>query len=151
MHVDNALRSSPPVKVVHVLRAKEEAFAQLVFELSQCEVRRVGLRSRSYSPTHGVELPDQPGVAAPRIGRGDLLDPVVPPETVDTPECRYPALGAYARPCQDEKAIMWRNGEHESSVVRSRRCGKVGDVLAVGHAQRPIQPGVLRTMGFFAN
>jgi hypothetical protein len=41
VHVDNALRSRLLVKVVHVLGAEEQALLQLLFELSQREVRRV--------------------------------------------------------------------------------------------------------------
>jgi hypothetical protein len=33
-----------------------------------------------------------------------LLSPVVPPETIDATECRYPALGAHACPGEDENA-----------------------------------------------
>jgi len=48
------------------------------------------------------------------MGRGDLLDSVVPPETIDAPERWYPAFGAYACPSEDEEAIMGRSGEHPS-------------------------------------
>jgi hypothetical protein len=68
VHVDDALRSSLLVKVIHILGAKEEAFTQLMFELAQREVRRVGLCCRRDSTPHGIELPDQPGITTPRMG-----------------------------------------------------------------------------------
>jgi hypothetical protein len=69
------------------------------------------------TPTHGIELPHQPGIATPRIRRGYLFDPVVPSQTIDATERRYPALGAYACPGEDEESIGGRNGEH-GSVLR---------------------------------
>ena len=112
MHVDDAIRSSLLVKVIHILGAEEQAVPQLLFELREREVRRVGRCRRRDTPTHRVELPDQPGIATPRIRRGDLFDPVVPPQTIDATERRYPALGAYACPCEDEEAISRQNCEH---------------------------------------
>jgi hypothetical protein len=82
-------------------------------------VCRIRFGCRSNPPTHGIELPHQPGIATPRIRRGYLLDPVVPPETLDATERRYPALGAYTCPGEDEDFIRGRNGEHGSSVSSS--------------------------------
>ena len=114
MHVDAALRPCLLVKVVHVLRAEEQAVTQGAFELREREVCRIRFGCRSNPPTHGIELPHQPGIATPRIRRGYLFDPVVPPQTIDATEGRYPALGAYACPGEDEESIGGRNGEHGS-------------------------------------
>ena len=67
VHVDDALRSSLLVKVIHILRAEEQAVTQGAFELRESEVRRVGLRRRRDTPPHRVELPDQPRIVTPRM------------------------------------------------------------------------------------
>src|ERR1039458_3540204 len=115
VHVDDALRSSLLVKVIHILGAEEQAVTQGAFELGEREVCRIRFGFRRDTPTHRVELPDQPGIATPRVGRGDFLDSVVAPETIDATERRYPAFGAYACPCEDEESIGGRNGEHGRS------------------------------------
>jgi len=102
------------VKVVHVLRAEEQAVFQPPLQFRQREMSRIRLGCRRNPPTHGIELPHQPGIATPSIRRGYLFDPVVPPQTIDVTERRYPALGAYACPGEDKEAIMGRNGEHGS-------------------------------------
>ena len=113
VHVDGALRSCLLVQIIHVLRAEEQAVIQGAFELREREVCRIRFGCRSNPPTHGIELPHQPGIATPRIRRGYLFDPVVAPQPVDATERRYPAFGAYACPCEDEEATSRRNCEHE--------------------------------------
>jgi len=114
VHVDGALRPCLLMQVINVLRAEKHVFLQLLFELCKCGVRRVRLCRSRDTTAHGIELPYERGIATPRVGRGDFFDPVVPPETIDATERRYPALGAYACPCEDEEAIMGRNGKHVS-------------------------------------
>ena len=109
MHVDDALRSCLLVKVVHILGAEEQAVFQRVFKFREREVRRVGFGCRSNPPTHGIELPHQPGITMPRMRRGDLLDPVVPPEPTHATERRNPAFGAYACPGKNEDSISGGN------------------------------------------
>jgi hypothetical protein len=94
------------------LAQKEEASPQLLFELSQREVCRVGLRRRSNAPTHRVELPDQPGVATPRVRRGDFLDPIVPPHPARATERRNAALRAHSCSGKNEDSVSGGNGEH---------------------------------------
>lgn len=61
-------------------------------------------------PRLRVEHPKQR--ESPRVWRGNLLNPVVAPRPANVTERRYPALGAYACPREDEDAIIGRNGEH---------------------------------------
>jgi hypothetical protein len=150
VHVDDALRACLLVQIVYILGAEEEAISQTLLQLREREMRRVGLRSRSYSPTHGIELPDQPGVAVPRMGRSDLLDPVVPPETIDATERGYPALGAYACPCEDEEAIMWRHGEHRSKCSSNSTSRTASARLPLSDTPNDRPSGVY-SHGFFAN
>jgi hypothetical protein len=72
VHVDDALRSSLLVKVVHVLRAQEQAVFQPPLQFRQREMSRVRLGCRSNTPSYRAELPDRPGIATPRVGR--LID-----------------------------------------------------------------------------
>jgi len=64
VHVHNFLCPSLLVKVVHVLRTDEETILRGVFKFRKGEVRRVRFGSRSDTPTHGIELPHQPGSAS---------------------------------------------------------------------------------------
>ena len=112
VHVDDVLRSCLLVQVVHVLRAEEKAVFQPPLKVCEGEVGWIRLRRRSDPPTHGIELPHQPGIATPSIRRGYLFDPVVPPQTIDVTERRYPALGAYACPGEDKEPVGGRKGEH---------------------------------------
>lgn len=91
---DSPTRSCLLVEVVHVLSAEEKAVFQPLLKPRKCEVRRVGFRRQRDPPTHRVELSHQPGIAEPRMRRGDLLYAVVPPQSADTTERRYttPAL-----------------------------------------------------------
>ena len=111
VHVNDALRPGLLVQVVHVLGAEEYAIFQLLLQFCEREVRRVGLCRSGDSTAHRVELPDQPGITTPSMGRGYFLNPVVSPESAAT-ECRNSALGAHACACEDEDAITGRDGEH---------------------------------------
>lgn len=91
--VDDALRPSLLVKVVHVLRAEEQTIFQSLLQFLQCEMRRIRLSCRSSPPPHGVELPHEPGIAKTRMERGDLFDTVVAPEPVHSTE-RWDPLSA---------------------------------------------------------
>jgi hypothetical protein len=114
VHVDDANRPCLLVQIIHVLGAEEQTVFQPLLQLREGEVRRVGLCCCRDSTPHGIELPHQPGIATPRIRRGDFFDSVVAPETAHTPERRYPALGAYTSPSEDEDSISERDGEHGS-------------------------------------
>jgi hypothetical protein len=57
------------VKVVHVLGTTEEAILEAVFKFGEGEVSRIRFGRRSHAPTHGIELPHQPGIAMPSLGR----------------------------------------------------------------------------------
>jgi len=105
MHVNSALRSSLLVKVIHVLRAEEEAFPQLLFESGEGDVRRIRLCRCRDTPTHGIELPDQPGIASPRIRRGYFFDPIVPPESTYAPESWDAAFRAHSCPGKNKDAV----------------------------------------------
>jgi len=54
-----------------------------------------------------------------RMRRRDLLDSIVTPETIDAPERRYAALGAYACHFRNEHSVHRRDSEHGSSVPSS--------------------------------
>jgi hypothetical protein len=116
VHVDDALRPGLLVEIVHILCTEEQAISQSLLKTGERDVRRVGFRRRRDAASHGVELPDQPGIAMPRMRRSNLFDSVVAPQSADASEGRYPALGAYACPGEDEDPIRGRDGEHGSSV-----------------------------------
>jgi len=112
VHVDDVLRTRLLVQAVHVLRADEQAVLQRVFKFGEGEVRRIRLGFRSHAPTHGIELPHQPRIASPSLGRGDLLDPIVPPESAHAPESWDAAFRAHSCPGKNEDSVSRGNCEH---------------------------------------
>src|SRR5208283_2669473 len=63
-------------------------------------------------PAHGVELPHQPGISLPGVGRGYPFNAVVAPEAAHAAESRDAAFRAHSRPAEDEDAVGRGNGEH---------------------------------------
>jgi hypothetical protein len=112
VHVGDISRTCLLVKVVHVLGADEKAILQRVFKFGESEVRRIRFGCRSHTPTHGIELPHQPGIAVPSLRRGDLLDPVVPPKSTYATESWDAAFRAYSCSGENEDSISGGNCEH---------------------------------------
>jgi hypothetical protein len=90
----------------------EEAILQRVFKFREGEVGGIRFSRRRHAPTHGIEIPHQPGIAVPSLGRSDLLDPVVLPETTYATESRDAAFRAYSRLGKNEVRSVGENGEH---------------------------------------
>ena len=80
MHVMKVARARTLVQVVDVLCAQIEAITHLLFDGSQCPVRRVGLRIHRVATAHGVETPHELGVRLPCLRRGDLFHAMTVPE-----------------------------------------------------------------------
>ena len=80
--MDEVSRAGALVQVVDILRAKKEAARELRFELGQSNVRGVRIGFLSLYATLRVESPHSGGVAAPGIGRADVLDAVTCPKAV---------------------------------------------------------------------
>ena len=112
VHMDDISRARLLVKVVHVLGTDEKAILQRVFKFGESEVCWIWFGCRSNAPTHGIELPYQPGIAVPRYGRSDLLDPIIPPQSTRAPECWNAAFRAHACPGKYEDAFSGGNSEH---------------------------------------
>src|SRR5437879_3625473 len=118
VHVDDVDRTRLLVQVVHVLSAQQEVTSEILLQLCKREVRRVRLGCRSNPPTHGVELPDEPGIASPSLGRSNLLYTVIPPQPAHATEGRNPTFGA--NPCsgEDEHAVSRGNSQHRGGAQR---------------------------------
>jgi len=112
VHVDNISCSSQFVEAVHVLGADEKAFLQRLFKLGEGEVGGIRLSRQRHAPTHGIELPHQPGIAVPSFGRSDLLDSAVPPKSTCATESWDAAFRAYSCPGKNEDTVGGENGEH---------------------------------------
>jgi hypothetical protein len=93
---------------------------QGAFKFREGEVSRIRFGCRSHTPTHGVELPHQPGIAMPSLGRGDLLDPIIPPHSSHATECWDAAFRAYSCSGENEDAVGGGNGEHQLEFVEVR-------------------------------
>lgn len=110
VHVDEALRAGLFMQVVDILGTKEEAVADLGFELGQGDVRGVRLSLLSGGAALGIELPDRPGIALPGFGGADLFDAMTGPEAVFCAEGGQAALRADARAGEDKDAIFRCDG-----------------------------------------
>jgi hypothetical protein len=97
-------------------------------------VRLIRLGCRSHPPSHGVELPHQQGIAVPSFGRGDLLDPVVPPESTHATESWDAAFRAHSCSRENEHSISGGNCEHQWKVYRGSEVHGMQTVLACSAA-----------------
>jgi len=111
MHVDEARRAGALVEVVDVLRAEEEAVAEVGFELSEGVMRGIRHGGLSRGASGGVELPDKRGIAVKRFGSADVFDAVAGPESVGGTEGGQTALRADAGAREDEDAIGRGDGD----------------------------------------
>ena len=96
MHVYQPLASRPLMQVVHILCTKKEALAQFMFELRQCDVRRVRLSLCAVRTPLRIKLPHQPRIALPCFRRANILNAVPRPQSIRSAKRRQPALGADA-------------------------------------------------------
>jgi hypothetical protein len=106
--VGNALRASEFVEIVNVLGAQEEAVMKSLFEGGECEMSGIRLGCRSDFAAHGIEIPNEMGIAPPGKRRRDFFDAIVAPESASIPKGGYAAFGADARTCKDKNAIGGR-------------------------------------------
>jgi hypothetical protein len=97
MHVDDSPRSRLLMKVVNVLRADKKTPVQIVFPLCKSEMGFVRLRRQGIPPTDEVELPNEPGIVATRIGRGDLFNSILAPQPARITKGSNAAFRAYPR------------------------------------------------------
>jgi hypothetical protein len=100
------------VKAVNVLGADEKAVLQSVLKFGEGKVRRIRFGCPSNPPPNGIELPHQPGIAAPSFRQSDLLDPVVPPESTHATESWNAAFRAHSCPGENEDSVSGGNWEH---------------------------------------
>ena len=105
VHVDHAPRSGLLVKIVDVLRAEKESVLQAAFEPGQGRVAGIGLRLSGDAAAHGIELPDEPGIAPPGVWRCDVFEAMVAPKAGRAAEGRDAAFGADAGAGEDEDAV----------------------------------------------
>ena len=111
MHVENALRSRELVEIVNVLGAKEKAVLKCLLEGSESEMAGIGFRSGSNFPAHGIEIPDEMGIAPPGMRRSDFFDSVIAPESTSITKCGNATFGADTSASEDKNAI--RGGDCE--------------------------------------
>ena len=86
VHVHDLAQPGPLVQVVDVLRHHQQAVAEVVLEHRQGRVRRVGRHGGEGRAAGVVERLDDLGLRGVRLGRRDVLDPVVLPEAVGVAE-----------------------------------------------------------------
>ena len=111
VHVKEADRACTLVEVVDVLRAEEEAVAEVGFELSESAVGGVGSGGLRGGSAGGVKLPDEGGIALEGFGSADVLDAMAGPEAVGGAEGGEAALGADAGAGEDEDAVGIGDGD----------------------------------------
>ena len=89
--------AGPLVQVIHILRTEKIARAELCFQLSQGDVRRIRLGLSARQAPRRIELPHPPGIALPGLRRTHILDPVTGPQAVFGAKGRQSAFSADAR------------------------------------------------------
>ena len=82
MHVEQPLRSGALVQVVDILRDQQQLARPFRIEPRQRLVRGVRLDRRELRPPRIVEGVNQRRIAAERLGRADILDPMALPQAV---------------------------------------------------------------------
>ncbi len=82
VHMEEANGAGALVQVVNVLRAEEEAVAELSFELGESDVTGVGLGGLRGRSACGIELPYEGGIALPGFGSADVIKVMAGPEAV---------------------------------------------------------------------
>ena len=108
VHVEEAGRAGLLVQVVDVLGAEEETIRERGFKARESEMGGIGPGGGSHAAAHGVKVPDEARVAAPGVGRGDLFEAVVAPETSGIAKRGDPTFGAYTGPGKNENTIAGR-------------------------------------------
>jgi hypothetical protein len=109
--VDEVPRASALVQVVDVLRTEEVAAWELRFKLGQSDVRGVGIDFLPLRAPGGIEGPNAGGIAAPGIGRADILDSEASPQAVFGTEGGQAAFSADACTGEYEDAVGWGDGD----------------------------------------
>ena len=110
VHVKHTGRAGELVEIVDVLGAEEEP-VESVLECGDGLVGRIGLGVGGVAAAHGVEVPDELGIAAPGGGRGDIFEAVVAPEAIGVAEGGDAAFGGDASAGEQEEAVGGGNGE----------------------------------------
>jgi len=90
----HAGRAGPLVEVIDILGHDLHIVALL--EAGDGLVGRIGTRGKHLVPPLVVEFDDQGPVARQRLGRADILDPVVGPQAVRVAEGRQTAVGTHS-------------------------------------------------------
>ncbi len=135
MHVKKALRPGLFVQVVHVLRAEEQALAELALEVGQGEMGSIRPARGGLASPFGVEAPDELGVSGPALGRSHVFEAVLLPQAVGVPKRPDAALGADARSRQHEHPSAGRKSyrsERAASPARGARATRGGASRAAG-------------------
>ena len=97
VHMEHALRPGAFMQVVDILRHDQQLALPFAVEPRQRLMRGVRvLRLDGFAP-HVVEAQDQLGIAFEGFGRGDILDPVLLPQSALGAEGVDPAFRADAR------------------------------------------------------
>jgi len=112
MHVDDAARACLFLKIVDILGTDEETVLESRLEGGDGLMGGIGFGVRGNAAAHGVEVPDEMGIAAPGMGRGDFFETIVAPEPVRIAERGDAAFGGHTRAREKEEAV--RGGQRQS-------------------------------------
>jgi len=140
VHVDGTRRAGQLMEIVDILRAEEEPVRESVLEGGDGLVGGIGLGVNRFAAAHGVEVPDEFGIAAPGGGSGDVFETVVAPEAIRVAEGRDAALGGDAGAGEEEEAIS--GGNDEGLRVHGRLTRRIYHRESRGARMRPrpLQP-----------
>jgi hypothetical protein len=114
MHVQHAGGAGALVQIVDVLGDDQQLAIERPVQPGQCRVGRVGRGRQHPGAAQVVEALDQRGIAGEGLWRGDILDPVLLPQSILGAERPEAALGADAGAGQDHDVAKRAHRPHEA-------------------------------------
>lgn len=111
VHVVDALGAGFFVKVIDILRAEEKTIGEGALESGKGEMSGIWFCGCCGLAAHGIEMPDEMGIAVPGFGCGNIFDAVVVPETARIAKGGEAAFSADAGAGENEEVISGRAGK----------------------------------------
>lgn len=138
MHMQQAFCPCPFMKIIDILRHDQQVAIPLGIQPRQCMMRCVRFLCLDCFTPHIVETQDQIGIALERLGRCDILHPVLLPEATAIAEGVDAALRADTSAGQDYDIANITHLAHEAANLQGNKymtaIGIIGSAGRMGQA-----------------
>jgi 4-hydroxy-tetrahydrodipicolinate reductase len=138
VHMDQPLRASPLMQVIHILRHDEQIAVPLRIEPCECLMRCIVFRFLDRLASHVIEAEHQIGIARKPFRCRNILDAVLLPQPAFVAKRADTALSADASTGQDHDIADVLHLAHEAHKTRKRQVmtgiGIVGSEGRMGRA-----------------